>query len=126
MIYLNENFEGGDTVFLIKDEEKKYVEIERIKPKMGQAIIFSHNMWHEGEKVNGLKYMIRSDIIYERENYTGSNDWINSKEYQTVVSHFDKAAELECFGKIDEATKEYEEAIKLTIEHEMTVKLKEN
>lgn len=36
-------------------------------PKIGDLIIFDHNLWHEGEKLEtGEKFVMRSDIVYER------------------------------------------------------------
>lgn len=57
MIYLNDDFEGGETHFgdLV------------IKPKMGTALCFIHEIKHEGCLVTkGVKYAIRSDIMYKK------------------------------------------------------------
>ncbi|WP_244535876.1 2OG-Fe(II) oxygenase [Hymenobacter psychrotolerans] len=55
MIYLNDNFQGGDTAF--KDL--------RIQPKQGMALLFQHSLYHEGSEVlQGVKYVLRSDIMY--------------------------------------------------------------
>jgi predicted 2-oxoglutarate/Fe(II)-dependent dioxygenase YbiX len=55
MIYLNDDFEGGETAFddLI------------ITPKMGDALCFIHEQKHEGKPVgSGIKYVLRSDVMY--------------------------------------------------------------
>lgn len=55
--YLNDDFEGGQTIF---DEEI-------IVPKMGDAILFPHELKHEGATVTkGCKIILRSDVIYKR------------------------------------------------------------
>jgi hypothetical protein len=55
MIYLNEDFEGGETSF---DQIS-------ITPKTGSALCFIHEQKHEGSPVrNGIKYVLRSDVIY--------------------------------------------------------------
>ncbi|MFK7904383.1 MAG: 2OG-Fe(II) oxygenase [Chitinophagales bacterium] len=55
MIYLNEDFEGGETTF------KDVI----IKPKKGSALIFFHDLEHEGTKLtSGKKYVLRTDIMY--------------------------------------------------------------
>ena len=55
MIYLNDNFQGGDTTF----------QGLRIKPKQGMALIFLHSLYHEGSEVTqGVKYVLRTDIMY--------------------------------------------------------------
>jgi len=56
MIYLNEDYEGGQTRF-------SNISIE---PKTGTALIFLHSLEHEGSAVtSGVKYVLRSDIMYK-------------------------------------------------------------
>ena len=60
MIYLNEEFEGGETTFneLI------------IKPKTGSCLIFLHDLEHEGAQLtSGTKYVLRTDIMYQLKDY---------------------------------------------------------
>lgn len=58
MIYLNDNFLGGDTWF------EDFV----IQPKTGMALIFKHDLLHEGrEVIKGVKYVLRTDIMYKYE-----------------------------------------------------------
>jgi prolyl 4-hydroxylase len=55
MIYLNDNFEGGETTF-----QDFWVE-----PKQGMALIFLHELYHSGREVSqGIKYVLRTDVIY--------------------------------------------------------------
>jgi prolyl 4-hydroxylase len=55
MIYLNDTFEGGETSF--PDTV--------IKPQRGLALIFRHEIFHEGREVlNGRKYVLRSDVMF--------------------------------------------------------------
>ncbi|MCA6363264.1 MAG: 2OG-Fe(II) oxygenase [Bacteroidetes bacterium] len=55
MIYLNDDFEGGETAF---DEVE-------IKPETGTALCFIHEQKHEGKPVlSGAKYVLRSDVMY--------------------------------------------------------------
>lgn len=56
MIYLNDDFEGGETTF----------ENHTIKPKKGTALIFHHPMKHAGEQIqSGIKYALRTDVMYK-------------------------------------------------------------
>ena len=56
MIYLNDNYVGGETTFN---------EIS-ILPKQGKALIFQHDLEHEGSSViQGIKYVLRTDIMYK-------------------------------------------------------------
>ena len=55
MIYLNDNFQGGDTTF----------QGLRVQPKQGMALIFLHSLYHEGSEVTqGVKYVLRTDVMY--------------------------------------------------------------
>lgn len=58
MIYLNDDYYGGETTFndLI------------IQPQTGLALIFSHDLKHEGSPVkSGTKYVLRTDIMFRFE-----------------------------------------------------------
>lgn len=55
MIYLNDDFEGGETTF-----QDLWIE-----PKQGTALIFLHNLYHSGREVTrGIKYVLRTDVMY--------------------------------------------------------------
>lgn len=59
LVYFNDDFEGGETSF--------QEQLERtIVPRRGMAAIFQHKIRHEGRPVRrGIKYAMRSDVIYE-------------------------------------------------------------
>jgi hypothetical protein len=55
MVYLNDDFEGGETRF----------EECRIRPVQGKALFFVHHLMHEGAAVlSGRKYVLRTDVTY--------------------------------------------------------------
>jgi prolyl 4-hydroxylase len=55
MVYLGEEFSGGETIF----------EMTTIRPKAGMALVFRHELLHEGAAVRrGLKYVLRTDVMY--------------------------------------------------------------
>ena len=57
MIYLNDDFQGGETKF---DDLAIY-------PKRGTALCFIHEQKHEGCPVaKGEKYVIRTDVMYRK------------------------------------------------------------
>jgi prolyl 4-hydroxylase len=57
MVYLNEDFEGGATQFHHYETT--------VAPKTGTALLFQHRLLHEGCLVHsGVKYVLRSDIMY--------------------------------------------------------------
>ncbi|CAL2083356.1 2OG-Fe(II) oxygenase [Tenacibaculum sp. 190524A02b] len=58
LIYLNDNFEGGETEFR---------KLHTITPQKGTALVFKHKLKHEGKEVTtGIKYVLRTDIMYKR------------------------------------------------------------
>ena len=59
IVYLNECPGGGATNF---------PGLERtVTPKPGRALLFNHHLLHEGAVVTqGLKYAVRSDVMYRR------------------------------------------------------------
>jgi prolyl 4-hydroxylase len=57
LIYLNDGFSGGETVF----------DSIALQPATGTAVIFPHKLEHAGAEVtNGVKYILRTDVIYRR------------------------------------------------------------
>ncbi len=60
MVYLNECEAGGHTGLL--DLELS------VAPKAGRALLFNHHLLHEGARVvRGVKYAVRSDLMYRRD-----------------------------------------------------------
>lgn len=60
LIYLNDNFEGGDTIFY----NEKWEETQRIRPEKGKALLFDIDLWHRGDVLkSGEKRWIGCEII---------------------------------------------------------------
>lgn len=94
IIYLNDDFEGGETCFFpgghsrenmfTKDKDKKEVQI---KPSQGSALLFFHygelNPLHYAKKVigDGTKYIIRADLTMENEYYSLKEHLFGGKGY---------------------------------------------
>lgn len=58
LIYLNDAYTGGETIFSSG---------EIIRPEMGAALIFHHPLRHEGALLTtGTKYVLRTDIMYRQ------------------------------------------------------------
>lgn len=67
ILYLNEDFEGGETNFLNKAAFNAYEEREKfpVGIKSGSVLIFEHAMLHEGEALrSGTKYCVRTDVMF--------------------------------------------------------------
>ena len=60
MVYLNDDFEGGHTTFLVTPEVS-------VKPLTGMALFFQHPLIHEGSLVTKcVKYVLRTDVMYRK------------------------------------------------------------
>ncbi len=58
IVYLNDGFEGGRTLFEVEPGVA-------ITPREGMALMFQHPIVHEGEEVTaGTKYALRSELMY--------------------------------------------------------------
>lgn len=56
LLYLNDDFEGGETEF----------EDLTVVPKLGTALCFRHELRHKGCPVlKGRKYVLRTDVLYQ-------------------------------------------------------------
>ncbi|NVJ22502.1 2OG-Fe(II) oxygenase [Myxococcus sp. AM011] len=59
MVYLNDGAHGGATNFLYLGRS--------VTPRTGAALLFNHHLYHEGAEVTaGLKYVLRTDLMYRR------------------------------------------------------------
>jgi predicted 2-oxoglutarate/Fe(II)-dependent dioxygenase YbiX len=63
MVYLNEDFRGGETKFYLDNGMPRL----EVQPKRGTALVFVHRQLHEGAPVlQGRKYVLRTDVMYVR------------------------------------------------------------
>jgi hypothetical protein len=61
LIYLNDEFEGGNTIFYDTDT---WAVTKVVKPERGKALIFDIDLWHSGEPlISGSKMWIGCEII---------------------------------------------------------------
>jgi len=72
MLYLNDGYRDGTTRFFTDLQQHYKPGIEafvthRYHPKAGSALIFFHNITHDGEQVShGQKYIMRSEVMYRQ------------------------------------------------------------
>jgi predicted 2-oxoglutarate/Fe(II)-dependent dioxygenase YbiX len=58
LLYLNEDFEGGNTTLVLEGQE--------VEPKEGMLFLFEHRIMHCGRPVTeGTKYVLRTDVMYK-------------------------------------------------------------
>ena len=72
LIYLNQDFEGGETTYFLPAAREGVLNAYPVRPIMGGAAIFPHGeinaTLHEGTGVrSGAKYVIRTEIEYDVE-----------------------------------------------------------
>lgn len=73
LIYLNDDFEGGETTFFLPSVKEGVLNAYPVKPVMGAVAVFPHGetrgaLLHEGTGVrSGAKYVIRTDVEYDVE-----------------------------------------------------------
>ncbi|KAK1144157.1 hypothetical protein N8T08_005819 [Aspergillus melleus] len=71
LLYLNDEFEGGETTFFIPGVRDGVLNAYPLRPVMGAVALFPHGesngaLLHEGTSVTkGAKYIIRSDVEYD-------------------------------------------------------------
>ncbi len=59
LIYLSDDFDGGETRFLPPEP------LTEVVPEQGMALFFRHDMLHEGVEVTrGRKYVLRTDLMF--------------------------------------------------------------
>eukprot|EP01084_Bolivina_argentea_P051971 95514_1 len=139
IIYLNDDFDGGETNFYfnksedentqiissdctIAEEIKYFGGIEKgfdckiIEPQMGNAIIFSPDLIHEGCKIstpNKYKYILKTDIITKR--YNNLNGFAisleESNDYERCLNYFTEAQRNELLGNKQKANELYERSL---------------
>ena len=66
LIYLNDSFEGGETLFDDSCSDESFDDVI-VTPRSGLALFFEHGTYHKGESVaEGTKYVMRTDVMYEQ------------------------------------------------------------
>lgn len=67
LVYLNDDFIGGETAFYAADLiDGARPEVAAVTPQTGSALFFRHDWWHEGRAVTaGRKYVLRTDVFFQ-------------------------------------------------------------
>lgn len=126
VIYLNDTFQGGDTIFIRPNTERKmeqtvkeelengYSIMHTCCPKKGSALVFNHNVIHAGNPVEyGSKYIIRSDILFKRENTNTDNSWQSDPYFLKAIEYYREAGNQEMSGNVEAAGELYERGLAL-------------
>jgi hypothetical protein len=107
MLYLNDNFSGGETVFYFSGGHEY-----SLKPAPGMCLVFNQKIMHEGKTViNGLKYFTRTDILYKK---IESHDIHELTPIQNeALKIYEEGVQLENDHQSEEAIKRFKKATKL-------------
>ena len=71
LMYLNDEFEGGETTFFTPSVRDGVMNAHPVRPVMGSVAVFPHGenhgaLLHEGTGVRkGAKYIIRTDVEFD-------------------------------------------------------------
>merc|ERR1712008_311619 len=71
MVYLNDDFSGGDTNFFNEKQvhyrfPKQANRTYAFRPKKGSCLVFNHCITHDGGKLfAGVKYILRTEVMYK-------------------------------------------------------------
>lgn len=112
MCYLNDDYEDGETNFFENNISNKIV--LSIKPVKGMMIFFPQNLWHEGRKVKGEKYIFRTDVMFLRDESQLpplSQEEINKKEL--AKQYLEMARDFERCKNGEKAVEYYRKAFKM-------------
>jgi hypothetical protein len=117
LIYLNENFKGGETVF--KDTK------EFIEPKMGYVLVFPGHVHHKGNEVSeGVKYIVKTEVICKRVNSNQipksiKESYLQNEEYKKAKNLFNESESYENTGKVELFTKTFNDALEILVENSL-------
>lgn len=107
LIYLNENYEGGNTIIYNENREVLY----EIVPKTGLAFVMPKRQMHEGcEVMHGTKHVLRVDVLYERDGELDKSEYSNR---EIAMKYVKLAANFEKTGYATKAIEYYKKAFKL-------------
>ena len=116
-------FKGGTTKFYgSKEKNKVFLDASKtentmitheIRPSKGTAVIFNHDVWHEGCKViSGTKYILRTDIMFRRvEHGIESENVLTNPLFHQCEDLYQKSIELQKKGDPKGSTLAYLEAL---------------
>ncbi|KAL0486815.1 hypothetical protein AKO1_001153, partial [Acrasis kona] len=131
IIYLNDNYEGGNTVFynrptdgvLPYSGELELSYPHPIVPTKGGVLIFNHDVLHEGLKITkGTKYIIRCEIMFRRVSKSGSIlPYQISQPLHLTSVLYSNSDRLENSGDLVNSTKVYLQALNIQVNHSQSI-----
>ena len=73
LIYLNDDFSGGETCYLDHHISRNIDSCTKIVPSTGKVVIFEHDLFHSSIPLEvGTKYVLRTDVLFDIDTSDGS------------------------------------------------------
>jgi len=120
VLYLNDNFEGGELKLLGQADAAPYV----FKPRAGSAVLFPHDLLHEAGAVKaGTKYVARTEIMFRCVNATPlppKPRVVDDPLFQRMAALYEQIGDLVQLGDALETTAAYQEALGIQIAYKGT------
>eukprot|EP00759_Apiculatamorpha_spiralis_P030002 PhF_6_TR31847/c0_g1_i13/m.47185 len=126
VMYLNDDFEGGETVFTLNHDVRSVVGAPRtckreevtVQPKRGSIVVFNHELQHRGNVVlSGTKYIMRTELIFRR-HYCLSSDfnpsnYVSDDEYLRMKALYHEAERCAVEGRTHEFVEKYQRVVEM-------------
>jgi len=119
MIYLNEGYEGGETVFFDESNSKTNPRKIEVLGITGKGLIFTQDVTHSGEPLQGKipKYILRTDIMFQRiSGSKGTTSLLKNPNFLLMDSLYKEAVALQKKGDAKGSTEKYLAAQKIQAE----------
>ena len=135
LVYLNDDFEGGQTTFLEEQPDAFRTNLApsknpvsavidkrvraRVQPRTGSVLLFNHDVLHEGTAVGapGKKYLLRAEVMFSRVDMLSARHKRGacefSADYQNCRRLYKEAAMHESKGDASTFCTTYLQALKL-------------
>eukprot|EP01127_Copromyxa_protea_P010706 TRINITY_DN2631_c0_g1_i1.p1 TRINITY_DN2631_c0_g1~~TRINITY_DN2631_c0_g1_i1.p1 ORF type:complete len:594 (+),score=59.06 TRINITY_DN2631_c0_g1_i1:977-2758(+) len=74
----------------------------QVQPKRGRALLFNHDVKHEGLVVeSGTKYIMRTEIVFHRIHTSCDESWKNDPDFLRCIKLYEDAEQLELQGQVE-------------------------
>lgn len=115
VLYLNEDFEGGDL---------ELPNGKRFKPVRGSAVLFPHDMLHEGRAVcGGTKYVVRSELMFrcvDAQPPPSTPSFASDPLFQRMAALYEQIGDIAMAGNAKKTTDAYQEALGIQVAYQGT------
>ena len=113
VMYLNEDFQGGETEFEVSSERESV----KVRPAAGMAAVFNHDLRHQGlPAYSGKKYVLRTDIMFQRIEKLSNLRFLSDPRYAKAEKLYTDSIALQEKGDAKLSTERFVEAMEIHAE----------